>query len=464
MPAPLRAVVDVWLAQQGWWPADAVENGADGPRAHWESSTACDLAPGVAIWLLRVRDGVTVQVPLVLAVSSPSVVPLEKPAGHLGTATLDGVSYQVTDGTHDASFHRSLLRQLHWVGGSRGFVPPAGQAVVGTVLAGHQSNTSILLPTAGTGLIVKVLRCVVDGAQPDLDVPQHLAAAGFGRVPLVRAVLEADVDDGTYLAGWRVTLAIASDLVPEAEDGFTRACAYAAGGTSYAGPAGELGSALARLHDALRRAYPVQIVGIDSVPDAISERIDDAATRSREVRALLGPIDTYLAVLRRELTAAARGRAVGGAGSLDADLPVTRQRIHGDLHLGQTLWSPQGWWVLDFEGEPLRPLPARVRPDLPERDIAGMLRSFDYAAALAEGPSAEWASQARESLLASYLDAPIPDNPRTPPPPARRIRELVIEAFELDKAAYEVGYELQHRPAWAPIPLKAVHRILAPYI
>ena len=132
------------------------------------------------------------------------------------------------------------------------------------------------------------------------------------------------------------------------------------------------------------------------------------------------------------------------------------QRIHGDYHLGQVLDVPErGWVALDFEGEPLRPLAERVQPDLTARDVAGMLRSFDYAAgsvALAETPvdATAWAASCRAAFLDGYASvAGAPDADAV----------ALTRALELDKALYEVVYEARNRPSWLPIPLGAVERL-----
>jgi maltokinase len=131
----------------------------------------------------------------------------------------------------------------------------------------------------------------------------------------------------------------------------------------------------------------------------------------------------------------------------------TAQRIHGDLHLGQCLRSPAGqWWLIDFEGEPSKPLAERRMPQPPVRDVAGMLRSFDYAAHSA-GPSAEgWADACRAAYCSGYAEVSGHD-PRTDP--------VLLRAYETDKAIYEVVYEARHRPDWLPVPMAAIERYAA---
>jgi maltokinase len=127
------------------------------------------------------------------------------------------------------------------------------------------------------------------------------------------------------------------------------------------------------------------------------------------------------------------------------------QRVHGDFHLGQTLHTPTGWKIIDFEGEPAKTLAERAVPDSVWRDIAGMLRSFGYAAASVPGEgSAAWAQACREAFLTGYAGGPLaPDDAD------------VLRAYEADKAVYEVVYEVRNRPEWVDIPLGALAALVA---
>jgi len=137
--------------------------------------------------------------------------------------------------------------------------------------------------------------------------------------------------------------------------------------------------------------------------------------------------------------------------------PLPVQRVHGDYHLGQVLRTPTGWVVLDFEGEPAVPLEQRRAPALALRDVAGMLRSFDYVArhqllgrpdAEELGPTAgEWVQRSQEAFGAGYASAGGMDP---------QANEAVLRALMLDKAVYEVVYEARHRPTWLPIPLDSI--------
>jgi maltokinase len=137
--------------------------------------------------------------------------------------------------------------------------------------------------------------------------------------------------------------------------------------------------------------------------------------------------------------------------------------VHGDLHLGQTLRTVKNWKIIDFEGEPAKPLAERRRPDSPWRDVAGMLRSFDYAAELARIDHADatgdadehdqvlarlWSARNVRAFLTGYQEAD-----------GGEIHEVLVTAYAADKAVYEAVYEARNRPAWLPIPLGALARL-----
>jgi maltokinase len=126
------------------------------------------------------------------------------------------------------------------------------------------------------------------------------------------------------------------------------------------------------------------------------------------------------------------------------------QRVHGDLHLGQVLRAGRDWFVIDFEGEPSRPLAERRTPQSPVRDVAGMLRSFDYAARQRRPWRPEWARRCREAFCAGYA-ARAGWDPRK--------KHALLRAHETDRAVYEVLYEARHRPDWLPVPMAAIKRL-----
>jgi trehalose synthase-fused probable maltokinase len=156
------------------------------------------------------------------------------------------------------------------------------------------------------------------------------------------------------------------------------------------------------------------------------------------------------------------------AGLLERPPRTLRIRCHGDYHLGQVLTTGDDFVIIDFEGEPTRSLAQRRAKQPPLRDVAGMLRSLDYARHVAQdlladapgGHSARrlawWQEAASASFLAGYR-AHLPPGELVPADPAEFQR--LLDVFLLEKAVYEVAYELNHRPAWASIPLTALARL-----
>ena len=214
----------------------------------------------------------------------------------------------------------------------------------------------------------------------------------------------------------------------------------AASGRDFTARARDLGVVTAQIHLALAHALGT-VEATDADHDALV-----ASMRSR-----------YAAAVGLVPALASRSAAVEHVieSVRDARWPAL-QRIHGDYHLGQVLDVPErGWVALDFEGEPLRPLAERVQPDLTHRDVAGMLRSFDYAAgsvglADAAVDATPWAAACRVAFLEGYASVA---------GPADADDVVLVQALELDKALYEVVYEARNRPTWLPIPLGAVERL-----
>lgn len=347
-------------------------------------------------------------------------------AAHVGTA--GNGSWEVFDGPGDPAFVRA------WLAAADGDLPAAAlDPAAARLVSGEQSNSSVIIPASDAdhaGAILKVFRDVWPGRNPDVDVPLALARSGFDHVPAPLAVLEHRWGGPTT-----AHLGVLSTFVPGARDGFELAQALAGRGESFATLAAELGTVLAALHDALARAIPVDEPS--GGPAALGEHLDE------RLEWAVGQVPD-LAAWRRPV-----GDVVRQVAELPALPPL--QRIHGDLHLGQLLRTETEWFVLDFEGEPLVPLSERALPDLALRDVAGILRSLDYAAARGSAP-ATWTAEARSALLAAYR-ARSPDA-------ASAHGDLLLRAFEIDKALYEVVYETQNRPAWTPIPTGALHRLV----
>jgi maltokinase len=341
---------------------------------------------------------------------------------------------------------------------------PASGVPAGRVLGAEQSNTSLVF---GDEAILKVLRRLFPGLNPDLEVADALARLGSARVAAPYGWMETD------LRGEPVLLGVLSRFLAGARDGWSLALEHLrrlyarqdAYGRDYltepvaAGPvrpergasgpalpfvdeARQLGQATAELHADMARAF--------------GRREMTTAELAGMAADMNGKLSRAMAAVPDLVSHEARIRSAYDAVALLSG-PVTMQRIHGDYHLGQVLLGPQGWVALDFEGEPAVPLEVRRAPAPALRDVAGMLRSFDYAARqqLVGHPDAEplapvadaWARQCQAAFCAGYAagGGTDPDGHGT-----------LLHALTLEKAVYEVVYESRHRPAWLSIPLDFV--------
>lgn len=437
-PADDDAVLDLlrgWVRGRRWFPA----KGADGALEQVAVARLADPAgeARVEVRVLRVPGGAVVQVPVTLRpADGPAAAPSRDAArsGDGVVGEVDGVV--VHDGCHDPAFVRAWLAAATWDRPADRDGATAGDPTAGaTVLSGEQSNTSVLLPGARPPAILKVFRTLATGPSPDVDVPLALAHVGWTGVPRPLAWLAgAWPGPGGVAVGH---LGVLSELVPGAEDGFRLACTLAADGVPFGERAEALGRTTAQMHEALRRALPVPggPAPADRVLATLRERAAAATAAAPQLAERAAAVDAVLA-------------QVTEVGPLPA-----LQRVHGDYHLGQVLCSARGWSVLDFEGEPMASAAERTRPDLALRDLAGMLRSLDYAAAVGGAPSAHWAADAREHLVAGYVAEAGPDA-------AGPGAATLLRALELDKALYEVVYEVRNRPTWVHIPLAGVDRLI----
>ncbi|MDQ1530271.1 MAG: maltokinase [Microbacteriaceae bacterium] len=438
-----------WIAGQRWFANDAAE-----PALTRLGTFPLPAAGDATIETLLVLDhspgaSALYQVPLVTrpAAEVPGVV-LED----AGRVTVDGprdrayasalTALALGGGQADGDGVRVTGRPLGWTG-------PAPTVTASRVLVGEQSNTSIILETAASeggptrAVIVKVFRALHHGENPDVVLQSAIAAAGSARVPATYGAVIGEWPDPAQPEG-RATghLAVAQEFLADTEDAWRVALTAARTGADFREPARDLGSATAEVHRILAEALPTaeaDAAAKAAVLGSMRTRADQAAAVVPSLRERAADIDAVLAA------------------AADEDWPRF-QRIHGDFHLGQVLRVPhRGWVLLDFEGEPLRPMAERNEPDSPLRDLAGMLRSFDYVAGTIEqegGDSAAaraGADAARQAFLDGYADGI--GEPMEP-------RARLLAAFELDKALYECVYEVRNRPAWLPIPERAVHRLL----
>ena len=317
----------------------------------------------------------------------------------------------------------------------------AGPRMAERRLTVEQSNSSVVLDER---LILKVYRLLEPGGSPDIEIGAFLARVGFSDTPRLYGSMRWEPGDRQPSA-----VAMLQDYVPSEGDGWAvMLAALDADPDEGIAMAAAIGDVTARLHAALASdpddpAFPVR-------PASAAEAAAWQASAERQLALAVAAIggDEHDRLVR--LAPAITARFADSYGSAGNEARVTR--IHGDYHLGQLLARKAGGFsVIDFEGEPARPLAERRVPASPLRDVAGMLRSFDYAATTAarSGPldAGRWVTAARAAFLGSY--GTVSDDERG-----------LLAAFELEKALYEVRYEAANRPGWLALPLTALERLL----
>ncbi|BDZ42991.1 hypothetical protein GCM10025865_22900 [Paraoerskovia sediminicola] len=449
-PTPeLLELLAGWMPARRWYP---VKGSVVRPVPWVSYALPAPDGLSVEVHLLRLVGGgvdVLVQVPLVWAPTGEGGdAGADQAAGGTVIGTVvreDGASLDVHDGAAHPAFWAAVLDLAEWADG----VPHAPHDLDlggARALAVEQSNSSVMLPGVSGGGMLKVVRALAVGPNPDVVIPRALAAHGFAGSPRPLAWLTAgweDSDTTTSTAGALTAhLAVLTELVTGATDGFDLACDHARRGEPLDEQAAALGRDVAAMHQALAEAFePGDPLDTKWLVDELRARAETATTQAdvlveRHDR-IRGFHDETVSLL-----------AQSGA-------TTTLQRIHGDLHLGQALHGESGWKILDFEGEPMRSVAERARPDVALRDVAGMLRSFDYAAAVGGATDPAWASSAQTAFLEAYRTAAGVTGDEA------RAAEALLRALLLDKALYEVVYETRNRPDWLPIPLAAVDRLLA---
>jgi maltokinase len=315
------------------------------------------------------------------------------------------------------------------------------------MISGEQSNSSVVCDDRE---ILKVFRRLWPGTNPDVELTGALRRTGCEHVAPLLGHVEAELDrEPTSFAmlqefadnaveGWSMGQTSARDYIAETVTGVDEA------GGDLTAESERLGDTVADVHEHLLQAFGAEPFDPAAPRASLTERLSEALDLAPDLRPHADAIRAVIAALDQ----------VDAAGAPPA------QRVHGDLHLGQVLRTQERWLVIDFEGEPNRSVPARRTPDSPLRDVAGMLRSYDYVAEHqvgewpavdgATGPRARrWSRHNRNAFLAGYT--------------ARRgwqhAPSVLLRAYELDKALYEIGYEARHRPSWLDIPVRAVRRL-----
>ncbi|MFN2496142.1 MAG: aminoglycoside phosphotransferase [Pseudonocardiaceae bacterium] len=444
-----------WLAAQRWFTAK--ERAIAGVHVA-QSVTLADAPPRAEHIVLRVEfaNGGSPQ-HYQLLLGRRGDLPPELRHAAIGPVNGD-VGY---DGLWDPQLTRvvlDLLARGQRVGPLRFVLEPGAKLphdVAGRMMTAEQSHSSVVY---GEQAILKLFRQVTPGLNPDLELHRALREVGCTHVAQLLAAVEGSLQGEPasfgilqeYAAnsaeGWMMALVSVRDLLAEAD---LRADEV---GGDFAGEARRLGAAVAAVHADLGTALGVSTLdseGLAAVAEGMTRRLEEAL-------AVVPELDELEPALRSAFHALAAGPP-----------GVSVQRVHGDLHLGKGLRTPSRWLLIDFEGEPAKPLAQRRAPDSPLRDVAGMLRSFDYAAyhQLAEWQhnvsgsegqlqyrAEEWAVRNREAFCDGYDDVAGAD--------PRRF-EVLLRAYELDRAVHEIVYETRNRPSWADIPLRSLRRLVA---
>ncbi len=371
----------------------------------------------------------------------------------------DGGSRYLYDGPYDAAYARALFSLILEEGVSveatgslgttaRGHREPGVGTMVfeaSRVLTGEQSNTSIVFDVSdgdvSRSVICKLFRVLSPGDNPDVVLQSALGRAGSAHVPHSIGSVIGRWPDRSQPDGWATGhLAFAQEFLYGAEDGWRIAGRCAETGEDFTAAAYALGEATAAVHLDLAAAMPSREIDendIAAFAGALRRRLHSALEQVPSMSVHRERIEAIYAAAER------------------VEWPRL-QRIHGDFHLGQVLATPKrGWVLVDFEGEPLRPMTERSNPDVPLRDIAGMLRSFDYiAGSYAQAHPGHnidgWTRRSRQAFTDGYSNRSGYD---------LGVHQVLMHAFEIDKALYELAYEAGHRPTWLPIPMEAIRRL-----
>lgn len=413
LPDQITEPLADWVVQQRWFASKAREVASVNVLETLELSSA----PALALEIVEARFQAGTHELYQLLPGDPEGI--RTLADLLGAeASIDGVS-----------FHGGLT--------------PTGDV---RSMGAEQSNSSIVF---GEQQVLKIFRRIEPGENPELEMLRFLSHRGFENV--------------AALTGWyeyagdlmQATLGILQEFVPESRDGWQLALDDPEGLLTRIP---ELGTATARMHN---------ILATDASDPAFAPEEPSAEALSLLTATIDEQIERGFLDLppddERVVPIVGRGEEIRDRLQLLSHVGVGGRLIrnHGDYHLGQTMLTDARWIILDFEGEPARSLLERRRKRSPLRDVAGMLRSFAYAASASEllrgvPAPAGWEEQARAAYLDAYLETIEPFLL----PAGRSAIEKLLAIFELEKAVYELNYELNNRPDWVRIPVAGIDRLL----
>lgn len=449
----LEELLAVWLPRQRWFSGKGIPIRQIRVESRYTLLSAGPEGPDLNVLVVQAgQRGLSSRYQVMLGSRPPRSLPPDLARVAIGVCPVaTGRPRVVYDAAHDEQLTQLLLERFAAPTGAE----PSGRVrfrtlpgdhlrtgSTGRLLTGEQSNTSLVF---GEDYVLKTFRRLWPGPNPDLELNMALSGSPFVARPC--GWIEAD------LAGHSTptTLAMLQTYIPEATDGWVLATANVRAllkgvgrerESAFTEEAERLGRTTAEVHRSLARTLPTDVLtpaGAAEMADAMVERL---AMASAEVPELAEHAPRVM-------------EAYADFSEVDEPLPI--QRIHGDYHLGQVIRTQRGWVLLDFEGEPTTPVRDRQRLTSPLRDVAGMLRSFDYAAGyLLVGHSGdaglEWAARAwarhnREAFCLGYAEGGGAD-------PDKHL--AILRAFEFDKAVYEVLYEARNRPNWLRVPLESI--------
>jgi maltose alpha-D-glucosyltransferase/alpha-amylase len=318
-------------------------------------------------------------------------------------------------------------------------------------ISAEQSNSSLIL---GNAVIMKIIRRVMLGVNPEVEMLRYLTEHGYASTPPLLGEIsrqDGDVPQSMIVVqqfvanegdAWEYTL----KYLTESGDSLDEYAIFAAA----------IGTRLAQLHEILAKPaaeqefnpQPATLGNVQAWADSARAQLAAAFVTLRQLK---DPPREAVFVLQHgdALSTIVTELAQSGAGSLQT-------RIHGDFHLGQVLVAENDAYIIDFEGEPAKPLEMRRAKSSPLRDVAGLLRSFHYAVAAAGSPQLRFVPQMSEAFLSAYNAVERAASPRW-----LDQETGLLDLFLLEKSAYEICYEAANRPGWLAIPLRGFAEIAA---